>query len=111
MVPYLAEEPSVNSVSHRNPLILPLDVANVEQALGTIVEMNGCVAAFKIGMELFHAAGPDTFARAREVGATRIFYDAKLCDIPNTVAGACRVIGGWGVWMVNVHALGGRAMM
>jgi len=95
----------------RNPIILPLDVPDAERALALVRQFRGSVGAFKIGLELFHAAGPAIFASAREAGAGQIFYDAKLCDIPNTVAGACRVIGGWGLWMLTVHTLGGRAMM
>ncbi len=95
----------------QNPLIVPLDLPDAEQALTLVRELHKHVSAFKIGLELMHAAGPGIFARARDAGAERIFYDAKLCDIPNTVAGACRVIGDWGIWMVNVHALGGVAMM
>jgi orotidine-5'-phosphate decarboxylase len=95
----------------RNPIILPLDVPDPERAIAMVRELCGSVGAFKVGLELIHAAGPAIFPRLREAGAERMFYDAKLCDIPNTVAGACRVIGGWGLWMLNVHALGGLAMM
>ncbi len=94
-----------------NPLILPLDLPDAIQAAGMVRQLEGAVGAFKLGMELFHAAGPAIIPELRDAGAERIFYDGKLCDIPNTVAGACRVIGGWGVWMVTVHALGGVRMM
>jgi orotidine-5'-phosphate decarboxylase len=95
----------------RNPLVLPLDLPDRTRALAVIGEMRESVGAFKIGLELFHAAGPGIFADARAAGAQRVFYDPKLCDIPNTVAGAGRVIGGWGVWMATVHAMGGVRMM
>jgi orotidine-5'-phosphate decarboxylase len=101
----------VTAESQRNPLVLPLDLPDAAHALAMIREMKESVGAFKIGLELFHAAGPRIFADARDAGAERVFYDAKLCDIPNTVAGAGRVIGGWGVWMVTVHTLGGLRMM
>ena len=99
-----------NALSH-NPLVLALDTPDVDLALGLIRNVSDGVGAYKIGLELAHAAGAGIFARARDAGAQRIFYDAKLCDIPNTVAGACRVIGGWGLWMLNVHALSGLAVM
>lgn len=69
------------------------------------------VGGFKVGLELVHAAGFGIFDRLRKAGAERIFYDAKLHDIPNTVARAVRAIAQMGVWMMNVHASGGRAMM
>jgi orotidine-5'-phosphate decarboxylase len=69
------------------------------------------VGAFKVGLELFNAAGPAVFGALRAEGATRLFYDAKLHDIPNTVAGAVRSALGHDLWMINVHASGGRRMM
>jgi len=64
----------------------------------------------KVGLELFNSAGPAAIAALRERGA-RIFYDSKFYDIPNTVAGAAAAAARMGVSMLNVHALGGRAMM
>jgi orotidine-5'-phosphate decarboxylase len=58
-----------------------------------------------------NAAGTDIFARLTDAGAERIFYDAKFHDIPNTVAGAVRAAARRGVWMVNIHACGGSAML
>lgn len=101
----------MTAAQRRNPLILPLDLPDRDRALAMIREVRDGVGAYKIGLELVHAAGIGIIAEAREAGAERVFYDAKLCDIPNTVAGACRVIGGWGVWMLTVHTLGGLAMM
>lgn len=95
----------------RERIILALDVDGEAAALRLIETLGPEVGAFKIGLELFNAVGPAFFARAREAGATRIFYDAKLCDIPNTVAGAARAASRHGLWMLNVHALGGVAMM
>jgi orotidine-5'-phosphate decarboxylase len=94
-----------------NPLVLALDTSEVDHALEMVRSVGDGVGAYKIGLELVHAAGHGIFQRARDAGAQRIFYDAKLCDIPNTVGGACRVIGGWGLWMVTMHALSGLAAM
>ena len=64
----------------------------------------------KVGKELFTAAGPALIEKLRKPGFG-VFLDLKYHDIPNTVAGACRAAAELGVWMINVHALGGRAMM
>src|SRR5713101_4184810 len=111
MIAWRAEGKSVTTPGRRNPLVLPLDLADPASAVATVRELREEVGAFKIGLELFHAAGPAIFGDLREAGAERLFYDGKLCDIPNTVAGAARVIGGWGVWMVTVHTLGGFRIM
>lgn len=64
----------------------------------------------KIGMELFYGAGPDIVRAIHERGHP-IFLDLKLCDIPNTVKSAMRVLRDLGADMVNLHAFGTRAMM
>ena len=71
----------------------------------------GHVGMFKVGKQLFTAAGPEALRKLSSLGA-KIFLDLKYHDIPNTVAGAVRAaVEHPGVELLNVHALGGRAMM
>lgn len=95
----------------RERILIALDTSDTEQAVQWVRLLAPHVGGFKVGLELVHSAGFDIFERLRDVGAERIFYDAKLHDIPYTVARAVRAIARMGVWMVNVHASGGRAMM
>ncbi len=95
----------------RDRLIVALDVDSAEKAVSLAQSIGPFVGAVKVGLELVHAAGYDIFDRLRDAGAQRIFYDAKLHDIPNTVAGAARAIAKRNVWMVNVHATGGSRMV
>jgi orotidine-5'-phosphate decarboxylase len=94
----------------RNPIIVALDVPSAEQALKLAELVAPAVGAFKIGKELFVSAGPDIVKRVRATGAN-VFLDLKFHDIPNTTAQACKAAAELGVWMVNVHALGGRKML
>ena len=64
----------------------------------------------KIGMELFYAEGPDIVREIKARGHS-IFLDLKLCDIPNTVKSAMRVLRNTGADMINLHAFGTREMM
>ena len=95
----------------RDRIILPLDVDTADSALRLVEALNPHVGAFKVGLELVNAAGPEIFRRLRNAGAERIFYDAKLHDIPNTVAGAARAAAKHNLWMINVHAAGGSRMI
>ena len=90
-----------------NPLIVALDTPSMEDALTLAKGVGDAAGAFKVGMELFYAAGPDA-VRAIEAP---VFLDLKLHDIPTTVARAVRALAPLAPAMVNVHALGGRAMM
>lgn len=90
-------------------VIVALDVETAAEARDVVSELEGQVAAFKIGLQLFTAAGPDF---VREVAAeNRVFLDLKFHDIPNTVAKAGVEASRLGVWMFNVHASGGGEMM
>jgi orotidine-5'-phosphate decarboxylase len=92
-----------------NPLIVALDVSDLDRATDLAVSLGPHVAMLKVGLELSWAAGPDA---VRVIGAHgRVFVDAKLHDIPNTVERASANIARMGVAMFTVHALGGEAMM
>ena len=95
----------------RERLILPLDVDNTDSALRLVEMLTSYVGAFKVGLELVNSAGPTVFKQVHDAGAARIFYDAKLHDIPTTVAGAARAAARHGLWLVNVHAAGGSRML
>ena len=94
----------------RNPIIAALDVPTAEQALKLAELVAPAVGAFKIGSELFTAAGPDIVRRVRETGAA-VFLDLKFHDIPNTVAKAVASTVKLDVQMLTVHAGGGTEML
>ena len=94
----------------RSPLIVALDYASPAEALALVEQLQPDRCRLKVGKELFCRAGPD-FVRQLIQRDFDVFLDLKFHDIPNTVASACRAAAELGVWMVNVHALGGRAMM
>ncbi|MDH5534354.1 MAG: orotidine-5'-phosphate decarboxylase [Betaproteobacteria bacterium] len=91
-------------------IVVALDFAEATPALALAGRLDPELCRLKIGKELFTAAGPGLVETLMQRGFA-IFLDLKFHDIPNTVAGACRAAAALGVWMVNVHALGGRAMM
>jgi len=98
-------------VNPSDRLIVALDVADLAAAADLVRKLSDRVRTFKVGLELFHVAGPSVFTALRDAGAERVFYDAKLHDIPNTVARTCRTIARYGIFMTNVHAAGGTDMM
>jgi orotidine-5'-phosphate decarboxylase len=91
-------------------LLIALDLPNTDDALAMASSLRGLTGGFKIGSRLFTAEGPDVVRRVADLGE-RIFLDLKFHDIPNTVAAAISAATELGVWMVNVHASGGRRMM
>ena len=96
--------------SMRERLIVALDVDTLEQATGLVRLLGKEVGMFKIGKQLFTHAGPQAVRSIQELGG-EVFLDLKFHDIPNTVAKACVAASRLGVWMLNVHAMCGRAMM
>ncbi len=91
-------------------LIVALDVRSLDEAKEMIRKLSPDVRIFKVGMGLFTLCGPDAVALVHDNGA-RVFLDLKFHDIPNTVAHAVRSAAKLGVFMVNIHALGGSEMM
>jgi orotidine-5'-phosphate decarboxylase len=94
----------------RDRLIVALDVEGLAEAERLLDRLQGLATRFKIGSQLFTAAGPPAVELVQKRGA-EVFLDLKFHDIPNTVAGAAREAARMGVLMFNVHASGGRAMM
>lgn len=92
------------------PIIVALDFDSEKSALECVAQLDPMLCRLKVGKELFTALGPDFIEKLMQKGF-EIFLDLKFHDIPNTVAAACRVAADLGVWMVNVHALGGRQML
>ncbi len=94
----------------RKRLIVALDVKNAKVAEELMKRLEGECQWFKVGMELFTAAGPAVVEMLTARGHS-VFLDLKFHDIPNTVAGAVRSAAALGVRMINVHAGGGPAML
>jgi orotidine-5'-phosphate decarboxylase len=87
-------------------IIVPLDVANEESAIA-LVDQLPQVGFWKIGLELFTSTGPNILELLKS-RQKRIFLDLKFHDIPNTVAGACRSAGRYGVDLLTIHATSGK---
>ena len=91
-------------------IIVALDFPDAEAALAAAARLDPKLCRVKVGKELFVAAGPALVDKLHAAGH-EVFLDLKFHDIPNTVAAACRAAARLGVWMVDVHASGGEAMM
>jgi orotidine-5'-phosphate decarboxylase len=102
----------VNFDAHpRSSLIVALDFDSLSAALKFAEQVADLVGMFKIGKQLFTTAGPEAVRQVAKLG-TGIFLDLKYHDIPNTVAGAVLAAAALpGVQLMNIHALGGSAMM
>jgi orotidine-5'-phosphate decarboxylase len=91
-------------------IIVALDFPDETSALDLIARIDPELCRVKIGKELFTRCGPALVRRIVNDGYD-VFLDLKYHDIPNTVANACKAAADLGVWMLNVHALGGPAML
>jgi orotidine-5'-phosphate decarboxylase len=98
------------SASAEPRVVVALDYPQAEQALAFADQVTPALCRVKVGKELFTRAGPAVVQALVQRGFD-VFLDLKFHDIPNTVAGAVRAAADLGVWMLNVHALGGPRML
>ncbi|WP_048305768.1 orotidine-5'-phosphate decarboxylase [Halomonas sp. PR-M31] len=96
--------------SPASPIIIALDYPSMDAALCMADQLDPSCCRVKVGKELFTRAGPSVVEALHGRGF-EVFLDLKFHDIPNTVAGAVQAAAEQGVWMINVHASGGRRMM
>ncbi len=93
-----------------SPFIIALDCADEKSAVAIARQLDPSLCRLKVGKELYTHVGPKVVESLQTMGF-EIFLDLKFHDIPNTVKKACHAAAELGVWMVNVHASGGRRMM
>ncbi|WP_229680902.1 orotidine-5'-phosphate decarboxylase [Alteromonas lipolytica] len=91
-------------------VIVALDFDDTDKALALVDQLDPTACKLKVGKEMFTLYGPE-FVKSLIARGFDIFLDLKFHDIPNTVAKACKAAAEMGVWMVNVHASGGKEMM
>ena len=91
-------------------IIVALDFPQAAPALALVQHLESALCRLKVGKELFTAAGPQLVEQLQQRGF-EVFLDLKFHDIPTTTAQACKAAAVLGVWMVNVHALGGKRML
>ncbi len=96
-------------IKFKNPLMIALDVNTMREAELLVDTLAPYAGGFKVGMQLYNSAGPEVLHRLRVKAP--VFVDLKFHDIPNTVAGATRVLTRLGAAILNVHAAGGGDMM
>lgn len=106
----MATSPSSLPSASDPKVIVALDFADPARALALAQRLSPDACALKVGKEMFVAGGPEPVRQLVGCGF-RVFLDLKFHDIPNTVAQACAAAAALGVWMLNVHAAGGRAML
>lgn len=105
--------PLISDINHQKndpKIIVALDFPNEKQTLDFVRQLNPNLCRLKIGKELFTATGATLVEKLMSQGFD-IFLDLKFHDIPNTVAAACRSAAELGVWLVDMHASGGKRMM
>ena len=93
-----------------SPIIVALDFPNEKEAAALVAQLEPGRCRLKVGKELFTRSGPE-FVKSLVKQNFDVFLDLKFHDIPNTVAKACQAGADLGVWMLNVHASGGRKML
>src|SRR5438270_4740526 len=93
----------------RDRLIVALDVASTREALDLVAKLSDDVSFFKVGLQLYTAAGPEV-VRAITASGANVFLDLKLNDTPTTVAKAVASAGTLGLKMLTIHLSGGRQM-
>ena len=99
------------SLDYSQPrVVVALDYAHLDAALSLAQQLDPKACRLKVGKELFTRAGPEAVNALQRLGF-EVFLDLKFHDIPHTVAQAVKAAADLGVWMVNVHAMGGRRMM
>lgn len=91
-------------------LIVALDVSNMDKMKAIVTSLGDSVSYYKVGMELFYAAGEQTVAYLREQNKS-VFLDLKLHDIPNTVAHGIKSLTRLGAKLITIHSQGGKVMM
>lgn len=100
----------MNNKMYDPKIIVALDYASAAPVLDLTDRLQPTLCRLKVGKELFTATGPALLEKLQQRGFD-VFLDLKFHDIPNTTAQACKAAANLGVWMVNVHALGGRKML
>ncbi|WP_049722550.1 orotidine-5'-phosphate decarboxylase [Gilvimarinus polysaccharolyticus] len=101
----------INQLSLQGPrIVVAMDYQNADDCLRVAHQLSPQLCRLKVGKELFTACGPQLVEQLMTLGFD-VFLDLKFHDIPNTTAKAVRTAAELGVWMVNVHASGGRRMM
>src|SRR5260370_27081959 len=102
--------PTPKSLDPRDRLAIALDFPYEQEAMKLVDRLGDTCQWFKVGMELYYAAGNSIVQQLRDRGFN-VFLDLKLHDIPNTVAGAVRSVAQAGASLLTIHAGGGAAMM
>ena len=97
-------------MTQTSPIIVALDYPSEKETLQLVEQLEPSLCRLKVGKELFTRCGPSLVKQLVDKNFD-VFLDLKYHDIPNTVAKACAAAADLGVWMLNVHALGGEKMM
>ena len=97
-------------MNQQSPIIVALDFSTERETMELVERLEPSMCRLKVGKELFTRFGPSLVKRLVDKNFD-VFLDLKFHDIPNTVAKACSAAADLGVWMLNVHALGGEKMM